>query len=823
MKSESIQSSFLSGVLDPRASARIDTDAYHQGLLDGKNVIPLQLGGLRRRPGLPYIGTAPFKVTQVAVQANYLAPQGGTISQLFDNDPTTTFTTTADVSTIDPYVVLFINLGTPTLVQYASVEGLASVAGSSTHFQIQYSTDNMSWTTLGTEFTAVDSTPRAYLREGPVTAQYWRVAKIGGTDMGATKMKINEFNIWTMGSVVSEVRTIPFEVSTTDQYVVMLTERIGSIYRVDGTLVSRVQTPYLSADLALIDADNDAETMVIVHPNYPQRFLFREVSENFQTLEIVFDFVPKVDYADSLSPIPVIEVQHVTFAAQWVEGETYQMNLDGAQSGPVQYAGDSDADSQAATAENLRKAVQGLYTVPGFTGVAVVALGANVYEVSFSGASANTYHKVSATALSSSAKILCTRITPGSPRVEPLWSATRGFARTVAFFEERLVFGGFRSQENTLTASVISNILNFDRGGGLADDAMVITLSGGKLNSIQGMLGGRALEIFTAAAEFRFITAVGSTIIPGDKPLLQTQYGSKRIRPVTMDGATLYVQATGKAIRDFRYDYRQIAYDSLGVSALAPHLINGVVDLAAWNGSRTDEIGLVFIVNGDGTLAVFNSRKEANTQAFTNWDTQGLFKSVAVVREAIFFAVRRTINGVDAVFLEKTDDTYYTDAAVQYTGVAATVVTGLGHLNGAVCRTRSDSSVTENVTPAAGSVTLSDAASAIEVGLGWTPTITPMPLVGQTAAGPNFMKKRRIVKIYVKLRNTLGLRVNGNLLADYRLDTDSFDTAATPFSGVRSVEETTNWDLSDEKLVTFTQPDPLPLEMQAIHVTMESA
>jgi len=111
----------------------------------------------------------------------------------------------------------------------------------------------------------------------------------------------------------------------------------------------------------------------------------------------------------------------------------------------------------------------------------------------------------------------------------------------------------------------------------------------------------------------------------------------------------------------------------------------------------------------------------------------------------------------------------------------------------------------------------------IEVGLNFNPEVTPMPLNTMTPMGANFMEKRRIVDVKAKVRNTLGLLVNGRALPDRYFDVDDFDAPATPYTGVHSLEETTNWDENEEKLVVFTQVDPLPMELLGIQVTMESS
>jgi hypothetical protein len=329
---------------------------------------------------------------------------------------------------------------------------------------------------------------------------------------------------------------------------------------------------------------------------------------------------------------------------------------------------------------------------------------------------------------------------------------------------------------------------------------------------------------------------------------------------VSIDGATIYVQRNRKSIRDFRFDYTENAYNSLGISSLAPHLIYDVKDLADWNGSAQDEISLVFVVNGNnpdrddddasngvilradgtafdaaepeghgelqfphGSLAVFNSRKEANVQAWTIWTTKGEFKAVATVLEEIFFLVKRTINGTEGLYLEQADNELRTDcAAVVTNATASTSLTGLSHLNGEECRVRSGNLVLENVTPSSGTATAEIAVTSAEVGLDWQVAVTPMPLQTFGPGGSsNLMRKKRIVKVYARVRNTLGMYINGREIPDRTLDVDNFDEEPTPFTGTRAIELTSNWDEAKDKLVEFGQVDPLPFELLGIDVQLE--
>lgn len=834
-KSHVIQSNFLSGVLDPRAAGRVETASYNNGMLVGENIEPIHLGGVRRRRGLRYRLTMPNLLTRLGAIAT--APNGGTAGNANDDDESTLVTTTVPVGTTDPYVVIHYDLGSARAITFADVTGIQSSSGSSTHFVIQHSSDDVSWSQFGSAFETVDTTARSYRGSlftgggvfGPTTARYWRVVKLGGIDMGTAVITISGFNLWQDSGTISKGRLITFEVSTTERYTVILTDRSATIWTGGATLGTQPM-PYASADLADIDAATNAETMMLVHEDYPPRFLVRESPTNFQTFEAVFDGIPQIDYADTSSPTPTADHQVITFSSSpgWFAGDTFQVALSGDKTAVITYAGDNDT-----TAANIAREVQKMWIVQGFTGVTCTRTGSLTFEIRLADASADAYELMSVIAVSATGTATVVHTVTGVPRREPTWSATRGYPRTVEFHEGRLYFGGTRSKQQSLIGSRVNDILHMEVEEGLDDDPIFVTLNGRTLNSIQGMFSGRALQLFAAGGEFRFVKEAGAPITPGDAPSAQTQYGAAKIRPVNLDGSTIYIQRNRKSIRDFRFDYTQNAYDSLGISSLAPHLIYNVQDLAAWQGSSIDMINLVFVVNGvngdtsaeaygEGTLAVLNASKESQIQAWVIWITQGQFRAVSTILEDIYFLVQRSIDGVETLFFEQADSTLYTDCARTVTNGSPTAsVFNLTHLDGEESRVRADGFVFANVTPVAGGATLEQAATEVEVGLDWTPNVTPMPLQQQTQAGSNFLRKRRIVSIRAKVRNTLGLLVNGRRIPDRHFDVDHFDAAAAPFTGVFKLEETTNWDETNDKLVSLTQLDPLPFELLALDTHME--
>jgi hypothetical protein len=512
-------------------------------------------------------------------------------------------------------------------------------------------------------------------------------------------------------------------------------------------------------------------------------------------------------------------------------------------------ARDSTADEQAATAANIAREVQKLYTVSGFEGVTCARTGVLAYTVTFAGGSARPYGLMAVlplmTAGTATATATVVSSATGVSREEDAWSATRGYPRTTAFFEGRWYFFGTRSLPKTWFGSAVNNILYFDTDQAFDGDALSGTFDGG--NIINGAYSGRSLQLFTTAAEFRFIKGAGEPITPADIPRKQTEYGSAKIRPIGIDGATIFVQKNRKSIRDFKFDINEDSYNSLSLSSLAPHLLNNVVDIAPWNGSITDEINLVFVVNGDGTMAILNTRREAEVTAWTQWitganatvDDEGTvsghdeIKAVGVVGQDIYFAVERTIDGTSVLYLEVADEDMRMDAAVakQYYDLDNYYVSfsALDPLVGEECRATVDGMVVDDVTPSVGATAVPisesytvDGFTDIRIGLNFNTLVRPMPFntVGGDG-GQGLIGKQRIVKGKVKVRNTLGLQMNGRVLPDQQSDLVDFDDLPTPYTGNITLEESSNWDETEDKIVDFSQVDPLPMEILGIEMVME--
>jgi len=399
---------------------------------------------------------------------------------------------------------------------------------------------------------------------------------------------------------------------------------------------------------------------------------------------------------------------------------------------------------------------------------------------------------------------------------EPVWSATKGWPKQATFYQGRLWFGGSTKRPQTVWGSVTNDFFSFNQGSGLDDESIAITLDTDQVNAVTALYAGRHFQIFTTGGEFM---VDGSPITPEKITVKrQTQYGSSNLRPVSLDGATLFLDKTKEAVREFVFSYTEDSYTSTNASLLASHLINAPVDMALYRGTG-DTANYILLVNADGTMAVFNMLRHQEVSAWTQWVTAGTIEAVAVIdADEVYFVVSRTINGVATRFLEKVAQAgEFTDCAITITANSSTV-TGLAHLNGEVCRVKADGSVLDNATPASGSITIDRTAVKVEVGLDYDVTVKTMPLNIDFQNGPILMRKKRIVRAILHLHESLGIYVDDELLAD-RLLGDALDAVITPYTGIKEISKMGWTELAQ---ITISQKDPLPMLLMGLSLEVEA-
>jgi len=564
-------------------------------------------------------------------------------------------------------------------------------------------------------------------------------------------------------------KLIAFEFNTEQTYLLVITDGQIDIYA-GGIKDATVTSPWSAAQIPQLAWTQSADTLLLVHPDILPKKLTRNADGTWSLSDWVF-------FTDN----NIVNQPHFKFVDSEVSltpsGTTGSITLT------------SSADVFSAGHEGTRLRVGGKEVeVTDFESPTVVTVDV-IEDLTDSNATIDWQ--------------------------EQAFSAVRGYPSSVAFHQDRLVIGGSRDLPNRLWFSKSGDLLNFDLGTGLDDEAIEFAILSDQVNAIRGIFSGRHLQVFTSGAEWM---VTGDPLTPASVQIRrQTRVGSvleRYIPPVNVDGATFYVTRNKREIHEFLYTDIEQAYSSTDLSLLSRHIIGTPVDQDYDQRDR-----LLFIVRDDGkftTLTVFRSEQ---VSAWTLHETQGNVKSVAIVGDDVFVLTERG----GSYMIEQFDDTLNLDSAL--TGEVVTATTnwaGLDHLEGKIVSIVADGVVQADKTVTGGAVTIDAAANKVEIGLSYTHIIEPLPPSEVGAAGGG--RKIRLIEGIFRLKDTAALRLDvGRGLGDIplrQLGEDPVLDAPPPLVSGDIYVRALGWQEDSTKALWRIEQD-VPLPFTLLSVTTE--
>lgn len=565
-------------------------------------------------------------------------------------------------------------------------------------------------------------------------------------------------------------RLIPFEFNAAQVYLLVLTDGACTVY-LDGAAVATVATPWTAAHLAGLNWTQSADSLLIVHPEVAPRLVTRS-SHTAWTLKnwpfpVTDDDVPRMPFNRLSRP-----------------------DLSLRTNGPTAGTCVIHADKP--------------YFTPEHAGVHVRLRGV---PVRFTGYQDSQHMEATVLGTLSSAAYTL-------DWTEQAWSAAHGWPAAVTFHQDRLVVGGARDLPNHMWFSRAGDYFNFDPGSGLDDEAVDFPLMSDQVNAIRCLFSGRDLQVFTAGAEW---TIQGDPLTPSTvRARRQTRVGSpgdRVVPPRDVDGATLFVAASGRELREFLFADTEQAYQSSDLALLARHLFADPVDMD-YDPMRR----LVHVVMGDGSLATVTNFRREQVTAWTRQETDGAFRAVAVAGGQTYALVER--NGAYAV--EQFDDGLNTDAALLGDKAApAAQWSGLDHLEGRAVRVKADGVDVGTHVVMDGAVTLATPARSVEVGLPFTHVVEPLPPLPDGPRGGGNGRQVRLIRASFRLLETPVLGVDTGrgvtLLSFKRFAAEGvLDSPPPPFTGDATVRAL-GWQRDAVKpLWGVTQDTPLPCTILSV-------
>lgn len=245
------------------------------------------------------------------------------------------------------------------------------------------------------------------------------------------------------------------------------------------------------------------------------------------------------------------------------------------------------------------------------------------------------------------------------------WSDTTGYPRAIAFYENRLVFGGTDAQPDTIWGSAQDDYTNFSPGTN-DSDAFNFTLVAEQLNIIQWLSPQKTLRAGSTGSEFSVsggsVSGIESITPTNVKVSRETQFGSNSIDALLVENATLFWQRAGRKLREFVYSFEIDGFVGVDLSLISEHITTGgVVEMAY----QAEPDGIVWIPRNDGALLGMTYLR---SQDVVGWHrhllggTDTKVTSVATIpvdsQDQVWLVVERTINGSTVKYIERIGDTF---------------------------------------------------------------------------------------------------------------------------------------------------------------------
>ena len=428
-----------------------------------------------------------------------------------------------------------------------------------------------------------------------------------------------------------------------------------------------------------------------------------------------------------------------------------------------------------------------------------------------------------------------------------VWSDTTGYPSCGTFFDDRLFLSGASLYPQRLDGSKTSAYTSFaptDTSGAVAaDNAVAFTLNADDVNAIRWMAPNeKGLLVGTSRGEWLVrASSLNEAITPTNisaKPC--TRHGSEPVAPVSAGKAVLFVQRAGRKVRELVYVFEVDGFKAPDITLLAEHITRPSVTQIAY---QEQPQATVWGVRSDGAMLGMTYERDQDVVAWHRHELGGtsdstgaaipIVESVAAVpapdasRDELYMVVKRYVNGGTKRYVEyltkiwetedAQEDAFYVDCGWTTVG-AGTTITGLWHLEGETVGAYIDGTRHVDITITNGTATFDRSGTVKTIGYFYNSDGQTMPLDGGAQDGSAQGKAKRISRVGFWLVDTLGLTFGPDednlseiLVRQWGAD---YGTATSLFTGV--VRERFEGDYDKLGQIYWRASGPFPANVLAV-------
>lgn len=199
---------------------------------------------------------------------------------------------------------------------------------------------------------------------------------------------------------------------------------------------------------------------------------------------------------------------------------------------------------------------------------------------------------------------------------EPAWSDIRGWPQVCSSYQNRALFANTSSLPNGFYASVINDYTDFGDLTNDDDDAISWYPTSDNMNYIRFIVPYRSITVHTNTGIYSSPLSDIVAITPSNFTLqLQDSTPADVLQPQAIDNQILVL--SGNDAHQMLWDGINNAYTSGIVSVISEQTIRNPVDEVSYSDLKRAGSRYVFIINANGTMAIFQTLISEGVAGFT--------------------------------------------------------------------------------------------------------------------------------------------------------------------------------------------------------------
>lgn len=683
-------------------------------------------------------------------------------------------------------------------------------------------------------------------------------------------------------------RPIPFVFSETQAYMLFFGDFTMRVYAYGGPVldgggnVVEVVTPYSYSDVTELQFDQSGDVLYLTHPDFPPQKVTRASNTSWAITELEYTDGPFATenadttitaYASATSGIITVTANSSIFTTDTI-GQLFKLQVETYEAWKPWEAG-GYLTANVSVASIMRRHNGNVYeatepTAPSgkvrMGGTAPTHLSGEEWDGA--GNAPENYDGVAAaysdnygvkwqyrhsgygvgiiTAVAGTSATVQTIGTHwpaevvGSGNASYRWSfggfgGTAGYPRSVAVFEERLMYG----QKYSVYGSRTFDFTSF-RSGADDDDAVSFNLA-----------GSNDITWLQESDGFLLIGTIGGvrTLSGGNnEPLTPSKFKNRgsptkrcsSIPPVKAGSTFVYVGFDRKSVVETNFSLERNGYSTTPISIISEHILKDGVSSLCYQ-SETDQIFWMGLETGE--VAGLTYEADQNVRGWHRQKIGGSYNGldhghVEWVASSpgqegpddIWLVVARTINGQTVRYIEvmqspfeygDVEDAFMVDCGLTYEGSPLTSVSGLSHLEGETVSVLADGRIYRDKVVSGGAVTIPVAASKIHVGLPYTAVAETLELDVGARDGSAIGRRKRVNSVIFSVLESANIYVRSTTRDGFELQAAGRNTIAAPSDTVSlytgnldQVHIDDSWE--GQGRIRIEAPDPVPCTIRAI-------